>query len=91
MQEHHSDCTRVAQHALVLGPSGHAKPDPSVPPQPAQLANTALQSDSSQESAKPKSACLAPRTSVIKEHWNQPDQSMRQSGPFLKSGASVIR
>ena len=23
VQEDHSDCSRVAQHALVLGPSGH--------------------------------------------------------------------
>ena len=31
MQENHSDCSRVAQHALVLGSSGNVKPDPIVP------------------------------------------------------------
>ena len=31
MQEKYCDCSRVAQHALVLGPSGHVKSDPSVP------------------------------------------------------------
>ena len=31
MQQDHTDCTRVAQHALVLGPSGHVQSDPFVP------------------------------------------------------------
>ena len=33
MQQNHSDCTRMAQHALVLGPSGHVQSDPFVPAQ----------------------------------------------------------
>ena len=101
VQETHSDCPGVAQHALVLGPGEHVQPT-----QPAQSANTALQSDPSQKSDKSKSLCLAPRATKIKEqgfssrHWqqelrllkeDQPDQSMRQSGPFLRSGASLIR
>ena len=64
MQEIHSDCSRVAQHALVLGSSGHVKPDHTVPAQPAY---SVIQSDSTQESVKPKSTCLAPRASAIKE------------------------
>ena len=32
MQENHSDCSRVAQHALVLGPSGCVQPDPCACP-----------------------------------------------------------
>ena len=32
MQQDHSDCTRVAQHALVLGPSGNVQSDPLVCP-----------------------------------------------------------
>ena len=34
MQENHSDCSRVGQHALVLGFSEHVKPDSPVPAQP---------------------------------------------------------
>ena len=34
MQQNNSDCTGLAQHALVLGPSGHVQPDPTVPTQP---------------------------------------------------------
>ena len=31
MQENNSDCSGVAQHALVLGSSGHVHPNPTVP------------------------------------------------------------
>ena len=65
VQENHPD--RVAQHELVLGSGSHVKPDPSVPAQPAQTADSTIQSNSTQESAEPKSLCLAHRTSVIKE------------------------
>ena len=36
MQENHSDCSGVAQHALVLGSSGHVQPNPTEPAQYAQ-------------------------------------------------------
>ena len=42
VQENHPDCSGVAQHALVLGPSDHVQ---SGPPQSAQPVDTALQSD----------------------------------------------
>ena len=49
MQENYSDCSMVAQHALVLGPSGHVKQDPFVPAQTAQPVDSAIQPDPSQE------------------------------------------
>ena len=67
MQENHSDCSGVAQHALVMGSSGHVQPDPTESAQSAQPVDTALQSDSPQKSDKPKSPCMAPRASAIKE------------------------
>ena len=100
----HYDCPGVAQHALVLGLGDHVQSGPSQPAQPAQSADTALQSDPSQKSDKSKSPCLAPRATkknrASLRQWQQelrllkedlPDQSMRQSGPFLQSGASLIR
>ena len=95
--ENHSDCSRVAQHTLVLGSSDHVKSDPFVSAQPA---HSTIQSDSTQESVKPKSAFLAHRASAIKEQGfseavaaqieaprrGSPRsvlQSMRQSGPLL--------
>ena len=49
MQQNNSDCIRLAQHALVLGPSGHVQSDPTVPAQPAQSGNSAVQLDPTQE------------------------------------------
>ena len=57
----------MAKHALVLESSGHVWPDPLVSAQPSQFCYTAFESDSSQESVKPKPACLAPRASAIKQ------------------------
>ena len=34
LQENHSDCSGVAQHALVLGSSDHVQSDPTEPAQP---------------------------------------------------------
>ena len=55
---------RVAQHALVLGPSGHVQLDPTVS---AQSSDPSVQPDHTQESVKPKPTCLAPTATAIKE------------------------
>ena len=100
-----SDCPGVAQHALVLGPSGTLQPDPIEPASSAQSPDTSLQSDPSQESPKPQSPCLASRTTAIKEQGFSEAVAARieapqrgstrsvyeASGPFLQSGASLIR
>ena len=95
--DHH--CPGVAQHDMVLGPSGNVQPDPIA--STAKPTDSTLQSDPSQESDKPK--LLKPqlsRSRVSLKRWqqelrllkeDQPDPSMRQSGPFLQSGASQIR
>ena len=67
MQENHSDCSGVAQHALVLGSGGHVQPDPTESAQSAQPVDTTLQSDPSQKSDTLKSPCMAPRATAIKE------------------------
>ena len=56
----------MAQHALVWGSSGYVRPNPIVLAKPAQSANSTFQSDSAQDSVKPKSPYLAPRASAIK-------------------------
>ena len=58
------DCSGVAQHALILGPSDHVRSD-STKSVLAQPVNTALQSDPSQKSVEPKSPCMGPRTISI--------------------------
>ena len=66
LQENHSDCSGVAQHALVLGSSDHVQPDPAEPAQPTQSVDTAVQSDPSQKFDKSKSSCMAPRATAIR-------------------------
>ena len=93
--KNHSDCSGMAQHALVLGPSDHVESDPTEPVLLAQPVNTAFQSDSTQKSDKPKSPCMAPRATSIKEQVfsEAVAQELRQSEPFfiLQIGASLIR
>ena len=89
MQENHSDCSVVAQHALVLGSSGHVQPNPTEPALSAQPVNTALQSDPSQKSDKPKSQCMAPRASAIKEQGFSEAVAARIEAPQRGSTRSV--
>ena len=89
MQENHSDCSRVAQHALVLGSSGHVQPNPTEPAKSAQPVDTALQSDPSQKSVKSKSPCMAPRASAIKEQGFPEAVAARIEAPQRGSTRSV--
>ena len=89
MQETHSDCPGVAQHALVWGPGGHVQSGPSQPAQPAQSAYTALQSDPSQKSDKSKSPCMAPRATAIKEQGFSEAVAERIEAPQRRSTRSV--
>ena len=67
VQENHSNCPGLAQHALVLGLGDHVQSSPSQLAQPARSVDTAFQSDPSQKSDQPKSPCMAPRATAIKE------------------------
>ena len=89
MQENHSDCSGVAQHALVLELSGHVQPNTTEPALSTQPVNTALQSDPSQKSGKSKSPCLAPRPSAIKEQGFSEAVAERIEAPRRRSTRSV--
>ena len=89
VQETHSDCPGVAQHALVLGLGEHVQSGPFQPAQTAQSADTALQSDPSQKSDKSKSPCLAPRATKIKEQGFSEAVAARIEAPQRRSTRSV--
>ena len=89
MQENHSDCSGVAQNALVLGPSDHVQSVPTNPAFLAQPVNTALQSDPSQKSDKLKSPCMAPRATAIKEQGFSEAVAARIEAPQRGSTRSV--
>ena len=79
----------MAQHALVLGPSGNVQPDPFDPALSAEPVDPALQSDPSQKSDKPKSPCMAPRAIAIKEQGFFEAVAARIEAPQRGSTRSV--
>ena len=89
LQLNNSDCTRVAQHALVLGPGSNVKPDPSVSAQHAQPSVSAIQPGPSQEPGEPEPTCLAPRASAIKEQGFSEAVVARIEAPQRRSTRSV--
>ena len=54
MQQSNPDCSRIAQHALILGPGGNVQPDPIVSAQSAQSSFSVIQSDPSREHVEPE-------------------------------------
>ena len=89
LQENHSDCSGVAQHALVLGLSGHVQSGPPQKAQPAQPVDTTLQSDPSQKSDKSESPSMAPRATTIKEQGFSEAVATRIEAPQRRSTRSV--
>ena len=89
VQEIHSDCPGVAQHALVLGFGDHVQSGPPQPAQHDQSVDTALQSDPSQKSDKSKSPFLAPRATAIKEQGFSGAVASRIEAPQRRSTRSV--
>ena len=89
LHENHFDCYGVAKHALVLGSSDHVQSDPTELAQPAQPVDTTFQSDPSQKSDKPKSPCMAPRATAIKEQGFSEAVATRIEAPQRGSTRSV--
>ena len=85
--DHH--CPRVAQHDMVLGPSGNVQPDPIALASTAKPFDSTLQSDLSQESDKPKSPFMAPRATAIKEQGFSEAVATRIEAPQRGSTRSV--
>ena len=89
LQQNNSDCSRVAQHALVLGPGSNVKPDPTVSAQHTQPSVSAIQPGPSQEPVESEPTCLAPRASAIKEQGFSEAVAPRIEAPQRRSTRSV--
>ena len=89
LQQNNSDCSRVAQHALFLGPGSNAKPDPTVSAQHTQPSVSAVQPGPSQEPFESEPTCLAPRASAIKEQGFSEAVAARIEAPQRRSTRSV--
>ena len=98
------DRPKVAKHALVLGSSGHIKPDPlSLPNMPSLLIQPFNQTPDRKLANQNMHAWLLDpqlsRNSAYLRQWqqelgllkeDQPYQSMRPSGPFLQSISNQV-
>ena len=89
LQQNNSDCSRVAQHALILGPGSNVKPDPTVPAQHTQSSVSAIQPGPSQAPGESEPTCLAPRASAIKEQGFSEAVAARIETPQRRSTRSV--
>ena len=89
LSQNNSDLSGVAKHALVLGPSRYVQSDPPESANSPQSVDTTLQSDHSQESGKPKSPCMAPRATAIKEQGFSEAVAARIEAPQRGSTRSV--
>ena len=89
LQQNNSDCSRVAEHALVLGPGSNVKPDPTVSAQHTQPSVSAIQPGPSQEPVESEPTCLAPRASAIKEQDFSEAVAARIEAPQRRSTRSV--
>ena len=82
-------CPGVALHDMVLGPSGNVQPDSIAVASAAKPPDSTLQSDPSQKSDKPKSPCMAPRATAIKEQGFSEAVATRIEAPQRGSTRSV--
>ena len=89
LQQNNSDCSRVAQHALVLGPGGNVKPESTVSALHTKPSVSALQPGPSQEPVESEPTCLAPRASAIKEQGFSEAVAARIEAPQRRSTRSV--
>ena len=89
VQENHSNCSRVAQHALVLGLGDHVQSSSLPLAKSAQSAVTTLQPDPSQKSDKSKPSCMAPRATAIRKQGFSEAVAARIEAPHRRSTRSV--
>ena len=83
------DCPGMAQHALVLGPSGAICEGSSLSSTPPRSSDPTFQQGTSQGSDEPKSPCLAPRAQTIKEQGFSSPVASRIDAPQRRSTRTV--
>ena len=86
---HHSDCSRVAQHALVLGPGQHVSSHSPLASSGGEFDNSTIQSVSSQGPPQSKPPCLAPRASAIQQAGFSAEVATRIEAPQRRSTRAI--
>ena len=82
-------CPGVAQHDMVWGLSEDVQPDPIALTSTTKPTDSALPSHPPQESDRPKSPCMAPRPTTIKEQGFSETVATRTEAPQRGSTRSI--
>ena len=85
----HLDCTRMAQHAMVLGSGQSVSSSSPLTATGGELVDSTVQSMSSQRSPQPESSCLAPRASAIKQAGFSVEVATRIEAPQRRSTRAI--
>ena len=85
----HPDYTRLAQHALVLGPGQHVSSNSLPAPSGVVFDNSTVQSVSSQGPPQSEPPCLAPRASAIQQAGFSAEVATRIEAPQRRSRRAI--
>ena len=85
----HSDSTRLAQHALVLGPGQHVSSNSPPAPSGVEFDNSTVQSVSSPGPSQSEPSCLAPRASAIQQAGFSAEVATRIEAPQRRSTRAI--
>ena len=85
----HSDITRLAQHALVLGPGQHVSSNSPPAPSGVEFDNSTVQSVSSPGPSQSEPSCLAPRASAIQQAGFSAEVATRIEAPQRRSTRAI--
>ena len=91
LSQNDSDSSRVAQHALVLGPGQSVSSDSVQAPPSMRSSDTAFQRSRSQQSQQFESTCLAPRAAVIQRQGFSDEVAARIEAPQRHSTRAVYK
>ena len=91
MSTDHSDCTGMAQHAMVLGPSQHVSSNSPLTSPSGESVHSTIQSVPAQRPPQLKSACLAPRATAIQQAGFSDEVATRIEAPQRRSTRAVYQ
>ena len=89
IQQGHSHCTRVAQHAMVLGSGQHVSTDSPKSTESREPIDSTLQPVSSQGPSQSESACMAPRAFAIQQAGFSEEVATRIEAPQRRSTRAI--
>ena len=89
IQKSHSHCTRVAQHAMVLGSGQYVNTNSPKSAESREPIDSTLQSVSSQGPSQSEPACMAPRAFAIQQAGFSEEVATRIEAPERRSTRAI--